>query len=312
MKIERLLTMTIMLLNRRRVIAQDLADRFEVSVRTVYRDVETLNASGIPVISFQGQGGGFCIPDHYKLSRQLLTFSDVVSILSTLKGVNHTLQNRDVDRAIEKISALIPPEEAEQYRDHTDGFMVDIRPWGAADALQELLRVVHAGVRECRVLSFSYTPAHGQATQREVEPHTLVFKGFSWYVLAWCRLRLDFRVFRLSRIRDLRMQQGYFSRRKVDPAPYFTPARDSRERVAVVLKFQPGVRVRLEETFGPEKLAYNSDGTILATITVPDDPWLDSFILGFGDQVEVVSPEGLRQRVVKKIIRMKNIYSNLT
>ncbi len=115
MKIDRLLSMTILLLNRRKMTAPDLADYFEVSVRTVYRDVETLNRSGIPVVSFQGQGGGLCIPDHYKLSRQLLTFSDMVSILTTLKGVNQTMNNREITRAIEKITALIPPEKEAQY-----------------------------------------------------------------------------------------------------------------------------------------------------------------------------------------------------
>ena len=119
MKIERLLAMTIMLLNRKKMTAKDLADYFEVSVRTIYRDVETLNQSNIPIVSYQGYDGGFCIPDHYKLSRQLLTFSDMLSILTTLKGVNQTLKNKD------DIQAVVDSKGMDKMIDEATGFTKD-------------------------------------------------------------------------------------------------------------------------------------------------------------------------------------------
>lgn len=312
MKIDRLLAIFILLLNRRRMTANDLADQFEVSVRTIYRDIDTLNRSGIPVVSFQGHGGGFCIPDHYKLSRQLLTFSDMTAILGTLKGVNQTLRNRELDRAIEKIESLIPPAESQKYQDGTDGFRVDIRPWGAPDSIQELVGQVHRGIQESRILEFEYCPIHGETRLRRVEPHTLVFKGYAWYLLAYCLLRRDFRVFRLSRMAGLRLTRDHFIRRKIDPAPYFTPEADSRERMDLVLKFEAGHEVRLLETFSRRFLEFRDDGSVLARLSLPDDPWTHSFILGFGDTCEVVSPEALRRKVAEKIDAMKKKYSNLT
>ncbi len=215
MKIERLLAITIMLLNRRKVTAKELSEYFGVSIRTIYRDVETLNHSGIPVISWQGYEGGFCISDNYKLSRQLLTFDDMLSILTTLKGINKTLKNRDIDNSIEKISALIPEDKEEAYQVHSDSFIIDISPWGANEIHEQVVQTVHQAIGNSLLISFKYIGANGKESDRIVEPHTLVMKSFSWYLLAFCKLRNEFRVFRLQRMHNVEISNEHFVRRKV-------------------------------------------------------------------------------------------------
>ncbi|MBE0586385.1 MAG: HTH domain-containing protein, partial [Desulfofustis sp.] len=111
MKIERLLAIIVLLLNRRKITARELAGRFEVSVRTIYRDIATLNGAGIPVISSQGQAGGLAIPDGYKLSRQLLTARDLEAMLATLRGVNQALANKDLQRIIDTLDNLLPKND---------------------------------------------------------------------------------------------------------------------------------------------------------------------------------------------------------
>ncbi len=308
--------MTILLLNRRKMTAPDLADYFEVSVRTVYRDVETLNLSGIPVVSFQGQGGGLCIPDHYKLSRQLLTFSDMVSILTTLKGVNQTLNNKEVTRAIEKITALIPPEKEAQYRKHANSFLVDIKPWGASGLHQETMAQVHEGVTQSKRLDFVYAKPDGQTGKRHVEPYTLAFKGWAWYLLAFCRTRMDFRVFKLSRMRELCLGHDHFVRKDISPEQFFTPEYNSDPKVSFTLRFKDKMRSKMEEYVAPDLIIpapKTQDGSRwLLTLSLPRNDWLYSFLLGLGPEVEVIDPPEIRQTLAKKIHLMKNLYSNLT
>lgn len=308
LKIERLLAITVMLLNRRRVTAKELAERFEVSVRTIYRDVETLNGAGIPVVSSQGHAGGLAIPDNYKLSRQLLTFEDMLSLLTALKGVNRTLKNEDIERVIAKITALIPEEKEPLYRSHADSFVIDLSPWGTADLQRDKVQAVHGAVSRSVLLGFAYTGADGRASERLVEPHTMLYKGFTWYLLAWCRTRRDFRLFRLSRMRDVKPLPERFARRPLAPLDRFLE-QDSRPPVELVLKFHPSLRVKLEEHIAPSQLREDGEGRLIATLTMPEDDWVLSFLLSFGDKLEVVSPPRWREAVTKTCRAIEKIYA---
>lgn len=311
MKIERLLAITIILLNRRQVLAKDLAERFEVSVRTIYRDIQTLNGAGIPVVSYQGYGGGLCIPDNYKVSRQLLTFNDMVSILTTLKGVNYTLKNKDVERAIEKISSLIPEEREGEYLRHTDSFVVDISSWWTGERLRNIIKQIHESVSVSSLLHFAYTGANGKRSSRKVEPHTLIYKNFTWYLLAYCLKRNGFRLFRMSRIRDLICLAEHFVRRSVAPLTYFQE-NEGRKMVELILKFNPSIRVKVEEQFEDSQLTEDADGFLVATFSLPDDDWVLSYILSLGSDVEVIHPLSLRAAVQKKCAEIQKKYTNMT
>ncbi|MCG8633837.1 MAG: YafY family transcriptional regulator [Desulfobacterales bacterium] len=304
MKIDRLLSMTILLLNRRKMTAPDLADYFEVSVRTVYRDVETLNRSGIPVVTFRGQGGGLCIPDHYKLSRQLLTFSDMVSILTTLKGINKTLNNKEITRAIEKITALIPREKEDQYQRQANSFLVDIRPWGSPGLHREAMEKAHEGITRSKQLYFDYAKPGHRPGQRCVEPYTLAFKGWTWYLLGFCRTRMDFRVFKLSRMRKMRLGREHFARKEISPERFFSPDYQSGPEVSFTLRFKGRIKSKMEEYVAQD--AFLPEGNHWrVTLTLPHNDWLYSFILGLGPEVEVLSPPEIREAVIEKINLMK-------
>ncbi|HCY85501.1 MAG TPA: hypothetical protein DHV36_10240 [Desulfobacteraceae bacterium] len=316
MKIDRLLAITILLLNRRRMTAKNLADHFEVSVRTVYRDVETLNRSGIPVITYQGHGGGLCIPDHYKLSRQLLTFSDMVSILTTLKGVNQTLDNPDISRAIEKITSLIPDEKEDLFKQREDSFIVDLEPWGGSGRGRDIMATVHEGVTRSRLLSFSYTKPGAAPEQRIAEPHTLAFKGWAWYLLAFCRTRSDFRIFKLRRMGDIRLLTEHFVRKEVSPSDHFGPAYDRSEKLSFTLRINEKVHGQMSEYVTPGDMICepgSQDGKRWqVTMALPENEWLYGFLLSLGPDAQVISPPHLRETLAKKIDRMKKNYSNLT
>lgn len=311
MKIERLLTMTIMLLNRRKVTAKELAAHFDVTVRTIYRDVETLNASGIPVISYQGYEGGFCIAENFKLSKQLLTFDDIVQLLSLLKGVNRTLQNREVGSVIEKITALIPTEREEEYAQQSSSFIIDITSWGSSANHDQLISDLHRSVATSSLVTFDYITAQGARSARTIEPHTMVLKSFTWYLVGFCRLRQEFRIFRLSRIRNLTISTERFVRRDFDPYTFFQEKEDSRPTISLLLRFSVRIAYRIEEMFS-EHIVERSDSHLLVRFTIPEDDWIYGMILNYGDDVEVLEPPHIREIIIEKIDKLKKVYSNLT
>ncbi len=311
MKIDRLLATTVLLLNRRKITAKELAERFEISVRTVYRDIEALNNAGIPVISLQGYAGGFAIPENYKLSKQLLSFEDMLSILTTLKGLNKTLQNADLQRVVEKIEVLIPEEKEPIYQEYADSFVIDIDGWCQSTRLQEGVKMVQEAVAKSHLLRFCYTDASGKRSKRLVEPHRLILKNFSWYMLGWCRERKAFRLFRLSRMRSLIKTQDPFLRRDLGDFNSSITV-DSRPSVELVLHFSSRVRVRVEDFLDSRQLQEQDDGSLIATFGLPEDNWIYSFILSFGSDVEVLSPLRVRKVIQKKCVAMQNMYINLT
>lgn len=311
MKIERLLTMTIMLLNRRKVTAKELADHFDVTVRTIYRDVETLNASGIPVISYQGYEGGFCIAENFKLSRQLLTFDDIVQLLSLLKGVNRTLQNREVAGVIEKITALIPSDKEEEYEQQSGSFIIDISSWGNSSKFDLLISDLHRSVADSILVRFTYITAQGATSERVVEPHTMVLKSFTWYLIGFCRLRQEFRIFRLSRVRECTLSSERFIRREIDPYTFFQEKGDSRPMVTLRLRFSTRIAFRIEEMFSEHILERDAEH-LLVEFTIPEDEWIYGMILNYGNDVEVLEPPHVRKTIIEKIEKLKKVYSNLT
>ena len=306
MKIERLLAIIVLLLNRRRLTARELAERFEVSVRTIYRDIASLNGAGIPIIASQGYEGGLAIPENYKLSRQLLTPRDLDAMISTLQGVNQGMAHKDLQRIIEMLVSLLPKEDEAQISSRRS-FVVDLTPWGPMETPNQTMQVVQQAVDDTRLLAFSYKDSSGRSTSRTVEPHTLIYKGYAWYLLAYCRLRSDFRIFRLSRISGPRIADGSFLVRDTGDIGRFFQFNCSPAQ-PVVLRFSPAVRTKVEDSFPGAELSYEEDGFITVRLDLPDDPWIFAFILGFGADAEILAPDSWRQEVKKNLARMKNLY----
>jgi predicted DNA-binding transcriptional regulator YafY len=307
MKIERLLAIVVLLLNRRKVTARELADRFEVSIRTVYRDIAALNGAGIPVISSQGHDGGLAIPDGYKLSRQLLSPRDLQAMLATLRGVNQAMANKDLQRIIETLDTLLP-KDGETLRLHGQrSFIVDITPWGPSATPAHSVETVQRAVDGALLLDFSYTDASGRGSERTVEPHVLVYKGYAWYLLAWCRLRRDFRLFRLSRMAAPRPRSESFVRRDIGDIQRFFRF-ECASTLAVALRCTPAVRSKVEEYFPGAELTRDEAGWTTIHVELPDDPWIFSFILGFGSDIEILAPDSWRRRVEKILLEMRKLY----
>ncbi len=288
MRIDRLLGITVLLLNRDRITARELAERFEVSVRTVYRDLETINTAGIPVVSYTGNQGGYGILDTFRIDRQVLTFGDVVSLVSTLRAVNSVLENRELDAAVEKIANLLPRRGEDALSRASERIVIDILPMGYTKKQKDRLADVHRAVSEQRLIRFAYCNNRGENTVRTVEPMTLIFKGGVWYLFAFCRLKSAYRLFRLSRMSDSEVLDETFQRREESFRDIFASNPAGPNLVELELRFSPEVRSRVEDFFDPDQIRRDEIGHMRVDVVFPEDEWVYAFLLGFGEHLEVL------------------------
>lgn len=311
MRIDRMLAITIILLNKDRVSAKELADKFEVSIRTVYRDIDAISMAGIPITSYSGKQGGFGIIDSFKLDRQLLTMKDMLAILSALKGINATLENQELDSAIEKITCLIPDDKTNLLEDHMQHISIDILPWGYKKSQQKYLKCIHNSIAENKIIEFQYENAKGEIRKRKVEPMTLIFKGYAWYLFAFCLLRNDYRLFRLSRIKDVNIVDEIFVRKEKTYKGFYSESYQSTKLVDVVLKFSNNVRQKVIEYFGEERADIQDDGNIIVKFAYPeDDDYIYSMILGFEEHAELIEPAFMRENLKEKVEKILSNYKH--
>jgi predicted DNA-binding transcriptional regulator YafY len=308
MRIDRLLAITVILLNRDRITARELAAKFEVSVRTIYRDLETIDQAGIPIMSFSGNRGGYGIMDTFRIDRQYLTFEDIVSLVSTLRGVNNTLENRELDLALEKILNLVPAGKTAEFKRISEQILVDLIPLGYTQRQKIRIKTVHQAIHEQKILEFEYYNYQGEKTRRRVEPMTLIFKGYAWYLFAFCHLRTDYRLFRLSRIQSLSLGPETFERRNKSYKDIFTLDPDSFTLIHLKLRFLPQVRVQVEDFFEPDQIHIEKVGTLLVETDFPEDPWILTFLLGYGDCVQVLEPVSVREQLLEKAKKIVSYY----
>ncbi|WP_239613733.1 helix-turn-helix transcriptional regulator [Cohnella mopanensis] len=319
MKLDRLLGIVILLINRRMIQAKELADHFEVSIRTIYRDIEVINQAGIPVVSYPGAGGGIGLTEGYRLDRHVLTNNELVAIVTALQSVSTTYDTPNHKLLLEKMHSIVPAAETEQFQFQTQQFIVDLSPWGRKGHLEEKLAKLRVAVEETREVSFVYCSAQGEETERRVEPYTLVLKKQTWYLYALCLDRQQFRLFKLFRMKELALQEHRFTRHpiSIDQIPWnqgwVTPETSTR----VVLRFHRRAKHLAEEWFDVEALVAETvheagkepEERYVVSVDYPEDRWLYGFILSFGQDVEVLEPEHIRGKIKEIAMNIGNIYN---
>lgn len=308
MKIDRLLAIVLLLLNRRKVTAVELSKRFGVSVRTIYRDIETIDAAGIPIISHQGMGGGFSVVDTYRLEKQLLSPDEILSMVAVLKGVGSALGDERVVHSSHKIESLVPKESATTLRDEVH---IALSPWGYRGELDALLETLRKATSRHRRIRFSYLSAEGGTNDRTAEPMTLVYKGSAWYLFAYCQLRNDFRLFRLSRMRNVVVTADVFERRSANYDSYTRQweTAENVPRVRFKLRFSAKFRFLVEDSFDKSQISYEPDGAMIVTAEIPVGDWLLGWFLSFGEHLEIIEPQSYRDKMEATLRSILDIYA---
>lgn len=302
MKTDRLIGILSILLQKEKATAPELAALFEVSRRTILRDIDALSRAGIPLRTTQGVGGGISIMENYRLDRTALTGGDMRAILAGLRSLDSVSGTHRYAQLMEKISP-----GASRMLQGDERILIDLSSW-YGQQLAEKIETVHEAAERRRLLLFHYLSPSGES-DREIEPYDLLFQWSNWYVWGYCHLRQDFRLFKLNRITALRAG-GEFAPREA-PLPDLSNERVFPEKFQVRLRVSAKYKWRLAEEYGPGSFTETEEGDCLFSHGFTDREQALSWALSFQGKAEVLSPEDLREemhRIGKKIAkRHKNM-----
>ena len=300
MKIDRLIGILSVLLQKETVTAPELAELFEVSRRTINRDIETLYYAGIPIRTKQGAGGGIFIARGYRIDRTVLTSKDMQTILAGLRSLDSISGSSYYSRLMEKLqtgsSDMISGKES---------MLIDLSSW-YKDSLAPKIALIQDAIEDRHLISFDYFAPSGES-KRTIEPYYVVFKWSSWYVWGWCRKRRDYRLFKLNRMDKVKETDKTFEVRNA-PLPDLSNEKVFAGGIKVKALFAPEVKWRLIEEFGPKCYEETDDGRLLFTAEYSDMDNLISWILTFGDKAEVIEPKEVRKELLDIVEKIKKKY----
>lgn len=303
MKIDRLLGITIFLLNRSKVSARVLSERFEVSPRTIQRDIEALGKAGIPVMATYGAGGGYEIVNSFKMEKQAANDDDYAFILTALKGLSTAYDNPKVNATLEKILSVARPGLSSQ------NICLDFSVLREGDKTSEWLKLLQAAVSVKKTVGFDYTNAENIQTGRSVEPLAVTYKWYSWYLFGYCTLKRDYRFFKLARMSNLKMTDKPFMSDHENVDSLLARAADSRKYLDIKLFCKADVKIQVIEYLSGsiEKEFTNGDFIINLHLPENEQAWLGT-ILGFGDKAIVMEPVSLKNKLQKKAQEILSAY----
>jgi predicted DNA-binding transcriptional regulator YafY len=299
MQIHRLFEIVYILLDRKIVTAKELADYFEVSPRTIYRDVETLSGAGIPVYMNKGKGGGITLLPEFVLNKAVITEKEKEEILSSLNAIG-AVSLEESNTALKKLETLFGTKEANWIE-------VDFGFWADGEKEAELFQTIKEAILSKKVIRFRYANAKGEEITRQVEPLKLVFKGICWYLYGFCQMRQDYRFFKLKRVQELAVTEESFCRYCPETVLPKESNPTVRKIIKVKLKMDKAVAYRVYDDF--KNYQSLEDGSILVEGEFWEDEWLVQSILSYGEYCQVLEPEELRQKVKQKLMRILEQYS---
>ena len=294
------------LLQREKVKAQELAEKFEVSVRTIYRDLETLSQAGIPVVTYQGVGGGIGLIEGYTLDKTFFTSDEILKILAGLKGLQSIGEDVKIKLLIEKLSLATARSD---YLPTGNEILIDLSSWNKEDQLCLRIGALKRAIHDRILIEFDYY-SNEQFTQRSVEPYVVVFKESHWYLYAYCLLRQDFRFFKLRRMSELKLLDVNFNLRnfsleRVD----WQGELESEPETQIVVVFDTSMKYEVQDTFGVDNYERLPDGRLKVVFQMGLNSWLYGFLLGFGDKIEVLEPRELREKIKQIALSVCRVYA---
>ena len=289
MKTDRLIGILSVLLQEEKVTAPELARRFEVSRRTINRDIDDLLYAGIPIRTSQGSGGGISIAEGYKFDRTLLTSKDMQMILAGLRSLDSVSGSSYYSQLMEKIKA-----GSSELISGRDSILIDLSSWYKG-SLAPKISVIEDAIETRHILDFYYYAPSGES-KRSIEPYYIVFKWSSWYVYGWCLKRKDYRMFKLNRMDKLRDSGKEFVCRNA-PVPETGPEYAFPRNIVLKALFEADMKWRLVEEFGPDCYEEQEDGRLLLIRDYSNMDNLIMWMLTFGDKAEVIEPQEVRERL---------------
>ena len=263
------------------------------SVRTIYRDIDALSGSGIPIYAEAGRNGGIYLMNGFVMDKAVLTEEEKREILTALHSINST-SSIDNSQILQKLSAI--------FNVGSESWLeVDFSRWGNNGTDNAKFELLKSAVIHQRCVKITYANSYGTISERIVQPLKVLYKSMSWYLKAYCMEKQDYRIFKLTRILTLEMLSDTFDKKsfpgldKISGQVYST----------IVLRFAKEISYRVYDEFDNSQISTEENGDLIVSVEMPEDEWLIGYLLSFGTQVDIVEPAHLKDIVAKQA---KSIY----
>lgn len=289
----RLFEIVYILMQKKKVTAKELADRFEVSTRTIYRDIEILSGANIPIYATKGKDGGIGLLDEYVLNKSILSEEEQNQILFALQGMTK-VKGQDEKDILERLSILFNKKVDDWIR-------IDFSNWSKGDMQENQFEVIKSAILNKRLVEFTYYNSKGEESKRIVEPLQIWFKDKFWYLISYCRNREDYRIFKIARIKECRILEEHFERK--------LPKEEQQEKhnvkmILLELEIKKEMAYRIYDEFESEEVKQKENGDFIITVEYPENEWIYGYILSFGESIKVLSPNRVKSMVKDKLEKM--------
>ena len=296
MQINRLFEMLHMMLNKKNITAKELSEYFEVSVRTVYRDIETLASAGIPVYSLRGKNGGIRLLEGYTLNKSLISQdeqNEIMYALQSLKAANYP----ESEETLKKLSLI--------FNKSSDNWIeVDFSRYGSDDNV--LFENIKQAILKKLIIRFTYFNSRGEKSYRAADPLKILFKEKAWYLFAYCHNKKDIRQFKINRIKELILTEEHFDKSMEDFE--INDEKEAVKRVKVIVEIDKSQAYRVYDEFSEENINKMKDGNFEVIMENPESEWVYGYFLSFGEYLKVKEPERIKKNLFEKIEKMRENY----
>ncbi|MDC4239667.1 YafY family transcriptional regulator [Clostridium tertium] len=292
MKGNRLFEIIYILLDKKNVTAKELAEHFEVSQRTIYRDIEDLSQSGVQIYMTKGKGGGISLLSDFILNKAILSQEEKKEILAAMQGLN-AVNKSEFNGVLSKLSSFLGG-------DNENWIEVDFSNWDKNNTLGEKFTTIKNSIINKNLISFEYFNSNGKLLERIVEPLKLVFKGQGWYLYAYCREREDNRFFKLTRMSNINIILENFNR--TVPNKIFSEEDTGyyNELIHLKLRIDKKLAFRIYDEF--HNYSLDDNGDFIVNLDFPSGDWLFGYLMSFGEYIEVLEPLNIRDEIKKKLM----------
>lgn len=308
MKTDRMLSIIMILLEKKRVSARELADRFEVSLRTIYRDMDAISLAGIPVAAVSGVNGGYEIMPQYKVDSRVFTEKDLAALTTGLSGLSAAVSGEQLVHVLARLRSLIPEERAKAVEEKAAQLRFDWSAWNGNRHIEPLFNAIRTALDERRLVSFSYIRIKGQRSSRLVEPYQLILKGCNWYLYAFCREKQNYRLFRLSRMSELEIMPETYIPRAFPPAQLEYDDVLATLRTDIQLRVGAGAIDRVLDHCPIDRVRQEGESYLVDFPFIENDYYYD-MLLSFGKDCECIAPPHIRRELRRRAEELAKIYA---
>lgn len=297
MKSNRLFEILLILVNKRKVTSVELAEEFEVSVRTIYRDIETLSSSGIPVYTKNGKNGGIYLMDNYTLDKTMVSNHEKEDILFALKALG-SVPNLKESEVLKKVEAVF---DKDSIVTNGEWLEIDFSPWKSLTSKEsKLFSKLKESINKNKSIRIQYVSTRLEESSRSIDPIKLVFKHKDWYLIGYCRVKVGFRMFKINRIISCEILEEDAQLYLNIPKMYNNDYMDDKALMNVEIFFSMSVAYRVYEEFDREQISRVDDSKIRLKGDVEVNDWFISKLLSYGGDIYIKSPKDLKDKVINK------------